>query len=140
MEASRYYSLLVGLTMSTSLAVAVQAAERGISAKKLLIKSSPKIIVLSKDALVVAGAPGSSGDPRCVAAGGSGSGALVRLSNGTSAASFNIPCDSWSVNNAGTQYKYKLPGVGSGKIKAGLLKMASTGLGIPWIPNGVATV
>lgn len=121
---------------------AAHATDQGITGKKVLLKSNPKMVLLSKDALVVPGANGSSSDPRCVADGGSGSGASIALSDGTNNATLNMPCANWSANGAGTLYKYKdaagTPKVG--KIKAGLLKVVSPGMGSFPVPNGAATV
>jgi hypothetical protein len=121
---------------------AVNAADQGISGKKLLLKSNPKMVLLSKDALVLPGANGSSSDPRCVADGGSGSGASVALSAGTTSATLSMPCANWSANGSGTLYKYK-DSAGTpktAKIKAGLLKVGSPGMGGFPVPNGAATV
>src|SRR5215468_5653035 len=100
------------------------------------------MVLLSKDALVVPGATGGSSDPRCIAAGGSDSGASLKLSDGTNIVTLNMPCGQWSANGAGTLYKYKdsagAPKVG--KLKAGLLKVISPGIGSFPVPNGPATV
>jgi hypothetical protein len=124
------------------LATGANAADVGITAKKLLLKSTPKLVLLSKDALVVPGANGSSSDPRCVADGGSGLGGSVKLSNGVDTVTLSMPCANWSTNGAGTLYKYKdttgAPKVG--KVKAGLLKVVSASIGgfpLPILPSGV---
>ena len=117
-------------------------AGQGITGKKFLLQSTPKMVLLSKDALVVPGATGGSSDPRCIAAGGSDSGASLKLSDGTNIVTLNMPCGQWLANGAGTLYKYKdsagAPKVG--KLKAGLLKVISPGIGSFPVPNGPATV
>jgi len=132
--------------MSVFLLVAesnAHATDQGITGKKLLLKSNPKMVLLSKDGAVVPGATGSSADPRCLADGGSGSGASVTLSkNGFDTVTLSMPCANWSANSAGTLYKYKdttgTPKVG--KIKDGLLTVISPGMGGFPVPNGVWTV
>jgi hypothetical protein len=117
------------------------AADHGITAKKLLLKSKPKMVLLSKDTAVVPGASGSASDPRCVPD-GSGSGASVKLSDGINSVMLNMPCANWSANGAGTLYKYKdatgTPKVG--KLKGGLLIVISPGMGTLPVPNGNATI
>jgi hypothetical protein len=129
-----------GVVVLTS--TAVHAADQGVTGKKLLLKDSPKMVLLSKDALVVPAAIGSASDPRCVADGGGGLGGSVGLFSGTTNATLTMPCANWSANSAGTLYKYKdaagVPKVG--KVKAGLLKVMSLGLGGFPVPNGAATI
>lgn len=117
-------------------------ADQGITGKKLLLKSNPKMVLLSKDGLLIPGALGSFSDPRCVLDGGSGLGASVKLDDGINSATLSMPCANWSANSGGTLYKYKdatgTPKVG--KLKAGLLKVVSPGMnGFP-VPTGAATV
>jgi hypothetical protein len=121
---------------------AAHASDQGITGKKLLLKSNPKMVLLSNDALVVPGANGSASDPRCVADGGSGSGGSVKLDDGTNSVTLSMPCANWSANGAATLYKYKdaagTPKVG--KVKTGLLKVVSpAGTGGFPVPNGPAT-
>ena len=137
---------LYATAMSVFLLVAesnAHATDQGITGKKLLLKSNPKMVLLSKDALVVPGANGGTSDPRCLADGGSGSGASVTLTkNGFDTVTLSMPCANWSANGAGTLYKYKdttgTPKVG--KIKDGLLTVISPGMGGFPVPNGVWTV
>jgi hypothetical protein len=122
---------------------AASAADQGVTGKKLLLKNNPKMVLLSKDVLVAAGANGSSADPRCVPDGGGGLGGSVKLDDGVNTATLNMPCANWTTNSAGTQYKYKdtagVPKVC--KIKSGLLKVVSpAGIGGFPVPNGSATV
>src|SRR5262245_32464653 len=119
------------------------AADKGVTGKKLLLKSNPKMVLLSKDALVVPGANGSSSDPRCVADGGSGSGVSVKLDDGITGVMLSMPCEKWVTNGSGSLYKYKdSAGVPkTAKVKAGLLKVGSPdGIGGFSVPTGDATV
>jgi hypothetical protein len=122
---------------------AAHATDTAITGKKLLLKSQPKMVLLSKDALVVPGANGSASDPRCVPDGGSGYGGSVTLDDGTNSVTLSMPCANWSTNGSGTLYKYKntngVPKVA--KIKAGHLKVVSpAGMGGFPVPTGAATV
>lgn len=123
MARARNGSLLIGLLGFIVAASQAFAADQGITGKKLLLKSKPKMVLLSKDASI---APGS--DPRCVAAGGSGLGGSVTLHDGNNnTATLDMPCENWSANTKGTLYKYKdktgAPKVA--KLKAGRLKVKS---------------
>jgi len=89
------------------------AGGQNISGKKLLLKSKSgkeKIVLLSKDGLVNAGANGGSADPRCLPD-GSGWGGAVALDGGTNTAVLSMGCgDStagWTTNGAGSRYKFK---------------------------------
>ena len=131
----------IGLLAAVLVSSYAHAIDLGVTGKKLLLKSKPKMVLLSKDALVVPGANGSSADPRCVVDGGSGSGASVKLEAGTTSVTLNMPCENWTTNGKGTLYKYKdeagVPKVG--KITAGLLKVVSpAGMGGFPVPNGAA--
>ena len=119
------------------------AADQAISGKKLLLKSNPKMVLISKDLLVTAGANGSSADPRCVGDGGGGLGGSVKLDDGSNSVTLAMPCANWSTNGAGSLYSYKdTAGVPKkAKIKAGLLKVVSpAGMGGFPVPPGAATV
>lgn len=134
-------AMAVVLIMPLFAGVSANAAEQGIAGKKLLLKSNPKMVLLSKDALVVPGANGTSADPRCAPDGG-GIYGTVTLDDGTNRVTLHMPCSYWSANGAGTLYKYKnaagTPKVV--KIKSGLLKVVSPGMGSFPVPNGPATV
>src|SRR5262245_62674094 len=131
MREQRKRSAVMALAMAVvSIALVVctaQAADQEITATKLLLKDTPKMVLLSKDALVVPGANGSSSDPRCVADGGSGLGASVKLDDGTTGVMLSMPCEKWVTNGSGSLYKYKdsagVPKIA--KVKAGLLKVGS---------------
>jgi hypothetical protein len=91
------------------------AVDQLITAKKLLITNpggvsgaNNKIVYLSKDTdIALPGAPAE--DPRCVPDGGSGAGGVLIVSSTASGESVNVslPCAGWTVNGAGTLYKYK---------------------------------
>jgi hypothetical protein len=119
------------------------AADQAVSGKKLLLKGNPKMVLISKDLLVTAGANGSSADPRCVGDGGGGLGGSVELDDGTNSVTLAMPCANWSTNGAGSLYAYKdTAGVPKkAKIKAGLLKVVSpAGMGGFPVPSGAATI
>src|SRR4029450_11460567 len=113
----------------------VRAADQGITGKQLLLKSSPKLIVLSKD-------PGISitgSDPV-------GSDSSITFDDGTNTATWDLPAGNWTKNSSGTLFKYKNSSAPSGpsavkiaKLKSGLLKVVAKGLPIP-VPNGAATI
>jgi acetyl esterase/lipase len=113
----------------------VRAADQGITGKQLLLKSSPKLIVLSKD-------PGISitgSDPVV-------SDSSITFDDGTNTATWDLPAGNWTKNSSGTLFKYKNSSAPSGpsavkiaKLKSGLLKVVAKGLPIP-VPNGAATI
>ena len=88
------------------------AVDQLITGKKLLITnpgSGPtnnKIVYLSKDT-TIALPSGATEDPRCTPDGSDNAALVVR--SATSGESFTIPlaCANWTVNGAGTLYKYK---------------------------------
>ncbi len=141
--ASRSFVAGVGLFAVVASGGYAEAADQAVSGKKLLLKSNPKMVLLSKDGLVAAGANGSSADPRCVPDGGGGLGGSVKLDDGTNSVTMSMPCANWSTNGGGTLYKYKdtagVPKIA--KIKAGLLKVVSPAgmAGFP-VPSGATSV
>ena len=138
-------SFVVGTVLITLLIGGghANAAQQGITGKKFLLKTNPKMVLLSTDALVVPGAPGSSSDPRCVADGGGGSGASVELDDGTNSVTLTMPCANWVANGSGSRFKYRdaTDGWTTAKVKAGRLSVRSSAAmsGLP-IPSGPATV
>ena len=117
-------------------AVGAQAADQGVTGKKLLLKSTPKLVLLSKDpSISIAGS-----DP----IGGADSSVSFDLGGGP--VTFNLPSSLWTANGTGTLFKYKnaaAPGgpsaVKVAKIKPGLLKVVAKG--VPFaVPNGAATI
>jgi hypothetical protein len=88
------------------------AVDQLIVGKKLLITNplsgtvNNKVVYLSKDTTIALPGPATE-DPRCPAA-GSGS-AQITVSSVATGESFTIglPCANWTVNTAGTLYKYK---------------------------------
>src|SRR5262245_8053333 len=113
----------------------VRAADQGITGKQLLLKSTPKLIVLSKD-------PGISitgSDPV-------GSDSSITFDDGTNTATWDLPAGNWTKNSSGTLFKYNNGSAPSGpsavkiaKLKSGLLKVVAKGLPIP-VLTGAATV
>ncbi len=114
----------------------VRAADQGITGKTLLLKSTPKLVLLSKDPTISI----MGSDP----VGGSGS--SIAFSDGTNTATLPLPASNWTANGAGTLFKYRNASAPSGpsavkiaKVKPGLLKVVAKGLPIP-IPNGPGTI
>lgn len=137
------FRFVTGICLLAALSAShANAADQAISGKKLLLKSSPKMVLLSKDALVIAGANGSSSDPRCLGDGGGGLGGSITLDDGTNSATLPMPCANWTTNGSGTLYKFKDPAGAPkvAKVKGGLLKIVSPGLGGFPVPNGAATI
>ena len=113
-----------------------RAADQGITGKKLLLKGTSKLVLLSKDPSI--NIMGS--DP----VGGSDS--SITFDDGTNTATLSLPASNWSTNGSGTLFKYKNTSAPSGpsvvkiaKVKAGLLKVVAKGLPVP-IPNGPGTI
>lgn len=112
------------------------AADQGVAGRKLLLKGTTKLVLLSKD-------PGISivgSDP----VGGSDS--SITFDDGTNAATLSLPTGNWSTNGSGSLFKYKNATAPSGpsivkiaKMKAGLLKVVAKGVPVP-IPNGPGTI
>lgn len=113
-----------------------RAADQGITGKKLLLKGTPKLVLLSKDPNI--NIMGS--DP----VGGSDS--SITFDDGTNAATLSLPASHWSTNGSGSLFKYKNTSAPSGpsavkiaKVKGGLLKVVAKGVPVP-IPNGSASI
>src|SRR5215475_7423475 len=109
-----------------------RAADQGITGKKLLLKSTPKLVLLSKDA----GIDITGSDP----VGGSDS--SITFDDGTQVATLSLPAGNWSTNGSGTLFTYKNSSAPGGpsvvkivKLKAGLLKVVAKGAPVP-VPNG----
>ena len=104
----------------TTLPLQARAADLGIMGKKLLLKSTPQFVLLSKD-------PGISitgSDP----VGGSDS--SITFDDGANKATLTLPSSNWSTNGSGSLFKYKntsAPGgpsaVKTAIVKPGLLKV-----------------
>ena len=120
---------------TTSLGQA-RADDLGITGKKLLLKSTPQLVLLSKDpSISIMGS-----DP----VGGSNS--SVTFDDGANTATFTLPASHWSTNGSGTIFRYKNTSAPSGpsmvkiaKVKSGLLKVVAKGLPVP-VPDGPATI
>ena len=110
------------------------AANQGITGKKLLLTGT-RFILLSKDASIRV-----SGSPACPAADSS-----LTFDDGVQAHTFALPCANWS--DSGTVARYKnssAPGgpseVRIAKTKSGLVEVVGKGLGGFPVPSGVATI
>jgi len=110
--------MMTGFAFAAALALcggSAFAVDQLITGKKLLITNpggvsgaNNKIVYLSKDpTIALPGAPAE--DPRCVPDGGSGAGGVLTVSSAATgeSASIALPCAGWTVNGAGTLYKYK---------------------------------
>jgi hypothetical protein len=112
------------------------AADQGLTGKKLLLTSAPKLLVLSKDpSISIAGS-----DPIA------GADSSVSFDDGDVPVTFSLPSANWSTNGSGTVFKYKnvdAPGgpslVKVAQVKPGLLKVVAKG--VPFdVPNGAASI
>ncbi len=113
-----------------------RAADHGITGRKLLLKSTPKLVLLSKD-------PGiniTGSDP----VGGSDS--SLTFDDGTTTATLTLPASNWSANGSGTSFTYKNKSAPAGpsvvkiaRLKSGLLKVVAKGLPVP-VPSGPGSI
>jgi predicted esterase len=114
----------------------VRAADQGVTGKKLLLKSAPQLVLLSKDATIST----TGSDP----VGGSDS--SITFDDGTNSATLALPSGNWTANGAGTAFNYRNSSAPAGpsavkvaKVKPGLLKVVAKGLPVP-VPNGPKTI
>jgi len=119
-----------------ALAVQARAADQGIAGKKLLLKSTPKLVVLAKDPSISL----MGSDP----VGGSDS--SITFDDGTNAVTLSLPASQWSANGSGTVFKYRNSAAPDGpsvvklaRVKAGVLKLVAKGLPIP-VPTGPRSI
>lgn len=119
-----------------AIASQARAADQGITGKKLLLKSTPKLVLLSRDPSI--NIMGSD------AVGGSDS--SITFDDGVNTATLSLPASNWSTNGSGTLFKYKNTSAPSGpsvvkiaKVKSGSLKVIAKGLPVP-VPNGPGTI
>jgi hypothetical protein len=120
----------------SAMALQARAVDQGITTKKLLMASSPKLVLLSKDpSISIAGA-----DP----VGGADS--SITFDDGTNTATWSLPASNWSTNGSGTLFKYRNTAAPNGpsvvktaKVKAGLLKLVAKGLPFG-VPAGTAAI
>jgi predicted esterase len=120
----------------TTLPLQTRAADQEVTGKKLLLRSTPQFVLLSKDPSI--NIDGS--DP----VGGANS--SITFSDGTTTTTLSLPASNWTTNGSGTLFKYKNTAAPSGpsvvkiaKIKDGLLKVVAKGLPFP-VPTGMRTV
>lgn len=113
-----------------------QAADQGITGKKLLLKSNGKLVLLSKDSQIsIAGSDPVAGSP-----------SSVTFDDGSGPVTFTLPESNWSASGSAAIFKYKNALAPAGpspvktvKLKNGLLKLVSKGLPFG-VPTGAATV
>jgi hypothetical protein len=126
--------MMTGFAFAAALALcggSAFAVDQLIVGKKLLITNPPsgtannKIVYLSKDT-TIALPGGVLEDPRCPTNGSDNAQLTVTTGTGEQAA-IALPCANWTVNGAGTMYKYKDTSGASCKIviiKGGKLQKA----------------
>jgi hypothetical protein len=131
----------IRLTLTLVLAImlvgsAANAADQAITGKRLLLKPSGKLVLLSKDASVSI----TGSDP----VGGADS--SVSFDDGSGPVTFSLPKTLWSTNGSGTLFKYKNSAAPAGpsvvkiaKVKPGLLKVVAKGLPFG-VPAGTASI
>lgn len=126
----------LALSVVLLLASSANAANQALTGKKLLLKSTPKVVLLSKDASIsIAGS-----DPL------GGADSSISFDDGSGPVTFNLPTTLWSTNHSGTSFTYKnedAPGgpsaVKIAKVKPGVLKVDVRGLPFA-VPNGAARI
>jgi hypothetical protein len=117
---------------------AALALDEPIAGRKLLLKSTPRLVLMARDTSIdTAGL-----DPGCPAADSS-----LTLDDGVNSATFTLPCTYWSADASGTLYAFSNSSAPAGpsevkkvKVKNGSLKVLGNGLGGMPIPNGAATI
>jgi len=107
--------MMTGIAFAAALALcggSALAVDQLIAGKKLLITnpgsgpSNNKIVYLSKDT-TIALPGGVTEDPRCPTNGTDNAALVVSSSATAESVSIPLPCANWTVNGAGTLYKYK---------------------------------
>lgn len=114
------------------------ALDAPITGKRLLLKSTPKLVLLAKDAAIdITGL-----DPRCPAPDSS-----LTMDDGVNTATLVLPCGNWIANSVETLYSFRNPSAPAGpsvvklaKVRAGYFKVVGSDLGGLPIPNGAATI
>ena len=113
------------------------ALDQPITGKKLWLKSTPKFVLLSKDAGIDIG----GADPHCPG----GDSSLV-IDDGVDTATFLLPCANWRANHSGG-FRYRNSSAPQGPsavkfvmVKGGLLKVIGKDLGGLSLPNGAGTI
>jgi hypothetical protein len=114
-------------------------APQSLAGRNLLIKNKlpdnekrNKIVLVARDSTVIAGEVGSSADPRCMDAGGSGSGGSLTVRSqapGGGSHTTNLPCENWrrigpdpGTGNAPKGYKYTDKKLDDGTCKAVMIR------------------
>ena len=126
----------LALSFLLQLGAEANAADTGITGKKLLLKSPSKIVLLSKDLAITT----MGSDPM------GGVDSSVSFNDGNGAVTFSLPATLWSTNRSSTRFKYKNASAPSGpspvkitRVKDGLLKIVAKGLPFA-VPNGPASI
>lgn len=127
-------SVVVALTLQSAAA----ALDQPLTGRKLVLRSTPRFVLTSKDASIDI----TGSDPPCA-----GADSVLVMDDGVTTVTFLLPCDHWRASSTGTLFKYRNPfaplgasPVQSIKIKAGHLKIVSRGLSALAVPNGAAVI
>jgi hypothetical protein len=139
-EHHRHRQLRIACALGTILALESSAAalDQPLTGRKLVLRSTPRFVLTSKDA----GIDITGSDPPC-----SGADSVLVMDDGVTTTTFLLPCENWRANSSETLFKYRNPSAPLGasaveviKIKGGLLKIVSRGLGGLAVPNGAAVI
>lgn len=137
----RWNAVLTSSASALSLCVLLfggyaNAADLGITGKKLLLKGDGKLVILSKDPSID---PSTQFIPVC----GNPDPVLI-LSDGATTIQYQLPCANWKDLGAPDTYKNPAAPLGPSEVKKvkitfGILKVVGKGVGFP-VPTGVATI
>jgi hypothetical protein len=117
-------------------ATGADAANQGISGKKLLLIDGVKFVMMSTDRGILV-----SGSPACPAADSS-----LTFSDGVHTKTFALPCENWKPHGpTSARYRTHVPSAGPSSVlvdgtAAHDLKVVGLGLGGFPVPNGAATI
>ncbi len=107
---STVLALIAGATLFALPALADQL----LAGKRLSIRKPSggvnRVVHLARDATLIVGNAGTTGDPRCSGAGGGGTSSLrIAASGAAGDVVIPLPCAGWSSNAANTLYRYRDP-------------------------------
>ena len=135
LRSSAGIALALACALST-LALPAGAAEQGITGKRLLLTSTPKLVLLSRDLGIAIGGVDPVG----------GADSSITFADGANAVTLGLPASNWKANGSGTSLLYKNPSAPAGpsavriaRLKSGLFKLVAKGAPIP-VPNGPRTI
>jgi len=118
------------------LPIPARAAELGVRGNRLLLKSTPLLVLLSQDPAISL----TGSDPI------GGSDGSITFDDGATVTSLPLPSSNWRANGSRTVFRYRngtAPGGPSmikvAKVKSGMLRVVAKGLPVP-VPNGPRTI